>query len=239
MEKDILVQPRWNFKDVLLSLAVVFAGSYGAGSLILFFIAPDIDLAGRYLVAGTIQAILFLGTVLLIIFIKYGGGLHQLGLSRSLSSDKLEKGIIGGVVLFIIVLVTGAFVSVLMPIEPKPQPFAELLLNADSPFEILVPFFIGGILAPLGEEVYFRGFTYPVFKQRFGALWGIGFSAVFFALLHFDPIRFLPLALGGAGLAWLYEKTGSLFVPIIAHSIWNTGMLGLLLITSRLQGTFF
>jgi membrane protease YdiL (CAAX protease family) len=39
--------------------------------------------------------------------------------------------------------------------------------------------------------------------------------------MHFDFIRFLPLAVGGLVLTWLYEKTKSLWSVIIAHGVWN------------------
>ena len=107
------------------------------------------------------------------------------------------------------------------------------MAQAKTPFEIFVPFFIGGILAPVGEEIYFRGFAYPVFKKKLGVRGGILATAVFFSLLHFDAVRFLPIFIGGAGLAWLYESTGSLITPIIAHSVWNVSMLGLLFLAYK------
>jgi membrane protease YdiL (CAAX protease family) len=84
------------------------------------------------------------------------------------------------------------------------------------------------ILAPIAEEVFFRGLLYPALKQ-FGrpqfALWG---SAVVFAAIHKSAAIFLPLLVLGVLLAWLYEKTNNLLASITAHSLFNAINVALL-----------
>lgn len=58
-------------------------------------------------------------------------------------------------------------------------------------------------------------------------------SGAIFALLHLDLWRFLPLALGGIGLAYLYDRTGNILASIIAHATWNTIMILLLYFALR------
>lgn len=76
-------------------------------------------------------------------------------------------------------------------------------------------------LAPVAEELLFRGLLYPAVK-RAGfprlALWG---TSLFFALIHFNRATFLPLLLLALVLTWLYEQTDNLLAPIAAHATFN------------------
>jgi len=76
-------------------------------------------------------------------------------------------------------------------------------------------------LAPVAEELLFRGVLYPAVK-RAGfprlALWG---TSVVFAAIHWNLPTFLPLLLLALGLVWLYERTGNLLAPIAAHATFN------------------
>jgi membrane protease YdiL (CAAX protease family) len=58
---------------------------------------------------------------------------------------------------------------------------------------------------------------------------GIVLSALFFSIMHFDIYRLLPIAAGGAGLAYLYERTGNIWTNIIAHAVWNGVMIALII----------
>jgi membrane protease YdiL (CAAX protease family) len=46
-------------------------------------------------------------------------------------------------------------------------------------------------------------------------------SAVAFGAVHGNSVVFVPLVAFGLVQAWLYERTGSLLAPIIAHSLFN------------------
>lgn len=76
-------------------------------------------------------------------------------------------------------------------------------------------------LAPVAEEVLFRGILYPALKH-FGfqrlALWG---TSVLFAVIHGNLAAFLPLLVLSVALTLLYERTSNLLAPIMAHAIFN------------------
>ncbi len=76
--------------------------------------------------------------------------------------------------------------------------------------------------APLVEELIFRGYLYPVIKHYTSARFGIFFSALFFSLIHFNFAAMPTLFLMGAMLAYAYEKTKTLWTPILAHFIFNS-----------------
>jgi len=76
-------------------------------------------------------------------------------------------------------------------------------------------------LVPVAEEVFFRGILYTMVKQAGFerlALWG---TAGVFALIHFNLLTFLPLLALALVLTVLYERTGNLLAPIMAHSLFN------------------
>jgi membrane protease YdiL (CAAX protease family) len=90
------------------------------------------------------------------------------------------------------------------------------------------------LLAPVAEEVLFRGILYPAIKQvghpRL-ALWG---TALLFAAIHMNLVTFLPLALLALVLTGLYEWTNNLLAPITAHVLFNALNFVMLLVLQHL-----
>jgi membrane protease YdiL (CAAX protease family) len=73
------------------------------------------------------------------------------------------------------------------------------------------------IVAPLCEEIVFRGYLYPAAKRFVGPVTAMFCSALLFSLAHGSLAMLLPLFLLGFAFAWIYERTGSLWAPIFAH----------------------
>jgi len=76
-------------------------------------------------------------------------------------------------------------------------------------------------IAPVAEELLFRGILYPAIKQAGFpglALWG---TSLLFAGIHANLGIFVPLLLLALVLAQLYERTGNLLAPIAAHVLFN------------------
>ena len=77
------------------------------------------------------------------------------------------------------------------------------------------------IVAPLAEELFFRGLLYRGLSDRFGPGVGMVVSGVAFALVHFNVSVVVPFALIGIVFAWVYRASGSLWTTIVAHAIFN------------------
>lgn len=77
------------------------------------------------------------------------------------------------------------------------------------------------VVAPICEEVIFRGYLYGVAKRYCGPIAAALGSALIFSAAHTSLVALLPLALFGLVLVWLYERTGSLWTPIAAHACFN------------------
>jgi uncharacterized protein len=84
------------------------------------------------------------------------------------------------------------------------------------------------LLGPATEELYFRGVLYGALR-RYGPPLAILLSAVLFSVVHFQPRAIPILFVLGAALAFLYERTGSLWPPIAFHVLQNSlAMVGAL-----------
>ena len=86
------------------------------------------------------------------------------------------------------------------------------------------------LLAPVLEEMMFRGIIMRSFLHQYGraqAIWG---SALLFGFAHLNMYQFIVGVVLGATLAWLYERTRSLWPCITLHCAYNSGLAVLSLI---------
>ncbi len=80
---------------------------------------------------------------------------------------------------------------------------------------------IATTVAPFCEEAAFRGWVLTALRTRHRTAVAIALSALFFALMHLDPVRF-PALLGlGLLYGWLAWRSGSLWPSILAHAVNN------------------
>ena len=77
------------------------------------------------------------------------------------------------------------------------------------------------VMAPVFEEILFRGFLFRGLANSLGWVWGAVISASVFGAAHLQPDVFLPLAVLGFILAWAYHRTGSLWTTITMHALFN------------------
>jgi membrane protease YdiL (CAAX protease family) len=105
----------------------------------------------------------------------------------------------------------------------RPAPALRLIQHA-PPWVVLL---VGIGLAPVLEEVYFRGFIFAGLRQRYSLPTAAGISAALFALIHLQWTLFLPLVVLGFLLAAFYERSNSLWPPIVTHGLLNALALGI------------
>jgi len=78
------------------------------------------------------------------------------------------------------------------------------------------------VLAAVVEELLHRGIIYRVLRQRFGLGIGLVASSALFAVLHFySEFGLISVFLSGLVFAWVYERTRSLWPPILLHALLN------------------
>jgi membrane protease YdiL (CAAX protease family) len=106
------------------------------------------------------------------------------------------------------------------------EPFKNPQISAMAPpafswAAYLATLAVAGVLAPLVEEIAFRGLLYRWLRERYGFLAGLGGSALAFSVLHGIAGLIPAIALLGVILAWTYERSRSLWAPIILHGTYN------------------
>jgi membrane protease YdiL (CAAX protease family) len=161
----------------------------------------------------------------LIVWIFYitEGNVTPLGLDRTRWIAGLKKGLLWSAgfgtlsgIVFAALLMAG--------INPLPMIRATLPRNST---DLLLFFLIGGIVAPVAEEVFFRGVVYG-FLRRWGVAVALVLSTVLFALTH-DVSHGFPLTqvVGGILFAAAYEVEKNLLVPITIHCLGNLAIFAL------------
>lgn len=89
------------------------------------------------------------------------------------------------------------------------------------------------VFAPFAEEVLFRGILLPLLVRRTGARAGVALTALGFAALHGDMGTFIALGVFSVALSLAYARTGSLWVPLGMHALFNGANLALVLSLHR------
>lgn len=232
-------RPRWGFMDIILvylgvmvvgiltslqgkNIPGLLPGQLGAGEM------------GYFLTGFLVQFLATVGFVYLFAVFLPRGQWKDLGISKARPGSYFRYGVIGGILLIIMVLVIGYGLKYLQP-DLQPQYYEEMLRSATRIPDFLVILVVGAILAPLSEEIFYRGMLYPVFRKYLGPMWGAILAGLVFGLAHWDLWRTIPLALGGIGLCYIYEKSGSILVSVVAHGVWN-GVISILIYLSLSRG---
>lgn len=88
------------------------------------------------------------------------------------------------------------------------------------------------VVAPLAEELLFRGMLYPLLRVRMGPAPAILLNAALFAAAHVIPLLLPGLFVVGLFLAYLRERSGSIWPSVLLHAMQNA--TALLLINAAL-----
>ena len=105
------------------------------------------------------------------------------------------------------------------------QPLVETIAATHSPLLLLLFIFLAAVIAPISEELIFRGVIYRFIKGHVHPTLALILSALIFSLLHFNTMAYVPLFILGLLLAYSYEVTGNLAVPILLHALFNANTL--------------
>jgi membrane protease YdiL (CAAX protease family) len=110
------------------------------------------------------------------------------------------------------------------------QKAVKLLQEAKDPLVVVLMAVAAVIVAPVAEEVVFRGYLYPAAKRFCGPAGAIVFSSLVFAAAHGNVVALLPLFALAVILCLLYEFTGSIWACISVHFLFNAATVALQLL---------
>lgn len=113
---------------------------------------------------------------------------------------------------------------------------SDIFNSVSSPWLI---FLTGIIIAPLVEEIFFRGFIYTGLREKYGWIAAALVSAGLFALAHIQPLSMPPIFLMGLIFAYLYQRTESIWPAVIMHFATNTLGLAAAYLISQLEPMTF
>ena len=154
-----------------------------------------------------------------------GAGTRQLGLTRRHWLPSLLHGILGYLAILPIfygaVLVSRLLMDVLR-VEAPENPIIDALQYAGSAWLQWAIVVIVAVFGPFAEEVLFRGFLYPAMRRKMPVAVAVLLNAALFSLIHVSFVDFLPILVLGVGMAFLYEKTGSLVSCTVFHVLNNS-----------------
>ncbi len=145
------------------------------------------------------------------------------GLRRTRFWPAVGWAALGVVSFFVISAVYGAIVNV-----DSEQDVVESLGGDEGTFGLVIAGLMVIAVAPVVEEVFFRGFFYRALRSRFPIAAAAAMDGVLFGVIHFnfdgaDGLLILPpLALLGFIFCLVYEKTGSLYPVIGMHAFNNS-----------------
>ncbi len=106
--------------------------------------------------------------------------------------------------------------------EDSVQNQVDFLQNilSNKPAVALLVFIIAGV-APVCEEIFFRGVIFGSARGAGLSKAGVAISAVLFAIVHLIPLLAPFYATFAVVMCWLYTRTGTLAAPIAAHMTMN------------------
>jgi len=197
---------------LLISIGAVIVGADGEG-----------DSPAFVIVATLAQAIVFVGTAYVFAGFVAKPKAWHFGLRKSAFWPALGWAALG---IFCFYLVTAIY-SVLVPTDVE-QGVTEELGADQGTFGLIAAGLMVIVIAPVAEEVFFRGFFYKALRSRFSIIAAAVIDGLLFGVIHYnfegaDALLLLPpLALLGFVFCLVYEKTGSLFPVIGLHAFNNS-----------------
>lgn len=167
------------------------------------------------------QLALGLGTVLWVR--AHDGSIASLGLRRGATrGSDIGAGIAAGLgAIAAGGIVIGLTIQVVEAVTGDPQEIENVLESFGDSW-VVVSAAIALLLAPICEEILFRGFLFGGLRGRLPFWQAAVISSALFGLVHADGLRFLGLAVEGFIMAAAYERRRTLVAAMVAHATVNS-----------------
>lgn len=209
----------WSAADTWLGLALLILVIAG----FLFAVAQFEQT--RALTLGLVAVFEFLLLIpIAIIFLWRRVSWRELGLQRfPRNTLALGCGLLVGVYTLVIL---NNLIMMALGVMTQADVINELLGEIDAP---LLFAFVTAIVAPITEELFFRGFLFKGLREKYGWVNALMFSSLIFALFHGQLATLIPTFLLGALFAYLFQRSGSVYPGMFLHFVVNAmGVCGLL-----------
>ena len=151
--------------------------------------------------------------------------MELLGISLEGWGVSLRQALRGYILFFpslIVLMVLSLLATKIIGLPYQPHQLVQPLLEAGESSLLWPLFGLAILIGPLAEELFFRGLFFPALKSKVSVFAAVIISAALFATLHLNWAGWLPIFGLGILLAYSYQKTGDLLVPIFIHVIHNS-----------------
>jgi membrane protease YdiL (CAAX protease family) len=106
-------------------------------------------------------------------------------------------------------------------VGPEPEGMKQVMELAQDPGKLLPSLLAFALLAPVVEELVFRGLLYGWIEGRWGSKVALVVSSLAFAAAHYEPAHILLVLPLGFLFGWLRRRTNSLAPSVVSHIINN------------------
>lgn len=225
--------PEWDISLVsfLLFIWLIFCGGLLGQSLLSLFIhREEMGSADTMVMAG---AAFHGGMLVGILVFKY---FFDRLPYRNPQSVSWYRKVNFGVITVLIVLPSLTAVGLIwqqllqwMGVVVEQQDLVEIFADEKSPTLLILMTLLAITVAPVTEELIFRGGIFRYMRTRTPRWVALLVPALLFGALHANLASFVPLVVLGIILALAYERTGSIVVPIVAHGLFNLHTIALIM----------
>jgi len=223
---------RWNIRDVLFSvifLVAVLTGIYFLSAKIVSILNQGNQISitsitnTSFSILYGIQVLLMVGAVWFFAVYWRRSSFRDLGLTYYSILKTIWYSFLALLLILAINFIYVFVMTSVFKIAPPENKIAELVENGNVSSTILL--IVVSLIAPVCEELFFRGFIFQAFRENWGVFAGLFISSILFAAAHLELYNFIPLMAIGWVLAYIFHKTKSLFPVIFLHSIYNLLMI--------------
>jgi membrane protease YdiL (CAAX protease family) len=130
---------------------------------------------------------------------------------------------IGGIGLLSLLQPVEGFLLKLIPMPRFLKSTFDIIVN---PNDLLGSLLLAAIVAPLIEEILFRGLILQGFVRNYGAFHGLMLSSLLFGIVHFNPYQFVAGFILGLFIGLLFVRTGSILPGLLVHVLYNGALIG-------------
>jgi membrane protease YdiL (CAAX protease family) len=217
----------WSTRDVWLGVASL--GLWWIAVILLSLVVAFLDLevnAGLFI---GLAELMLLGPVWWFVLRKYRVGWDSVGL-RAFKGSMLGLGCGLMILSSLFNLIYSLFLALFD--QQVQADLAPILAEVSSPWWLLLA---GVVIAPVVEEIFFRGFVFSGLRTRYEWKKAAVISSALFALIHLQLTAIIPIFILGYIFAYLYHRSNSIWPAIVMHVSTNAIALGAAYLASNTE----
>lgn len=189
-------------------------------------VAPDAQRTVEAMVGVAVIFLLFCTGILAALRLRHISWRETFGLTRLGVLGILGRAALLLLLAYPLIIVASTLSQILLAAggddDNSAQELVRFFVQSDVQYAKWVVAISAMVIAPMYEEFIFRGYIYGVVRRYGGVTVGVLFNAALFASIHVHLPSFAPLFVLAVCLSLAYEWTGSLWVPMCMHAMFNS-----------------